>query len=97
MAGAGETLESPWPPLAILSVDKPMGEFHDQGDAKWIVIRGQLRGHNDTPFGRPTFFGHQLPKEPMSYKTLMGESVAYVCLSICTYVPPPRCCPTGSP
>jgi hypothetical protein len=30
------------------------GKFHDQGDAKWIVIRGQLRGHNDTPFGRPT-------------------------------------------
>jgi hypothetical protein len=30
------------------------GEFHDQGDAKWIVIRGRLRGHNDTPFGRPT-------------------------------------------
>jgi hypothetical protein len=28
--------------------------FHDQGDAKWIVIRRQLRGHNDTPFGRPT-------------------------------------------
>jgi hypothetical protein len=22
------------------------GEFHDQGDAKWIVIRGPLRGHN---------------------------------------------------
>jgi hypothetical protein len=30
------------------------GEFRDQGDAKWMVIRGQLRGHNDTPFGRPT-------------------------------------------
>jgi hypothetical protein len=29
-------------------------EFHDQVDAKWIVIRGQLRGHNDTPFGRPS-------------------------------------------
>jgi hypothetical protein len=29
------------------------GEFHDQGDAKWIVIKGQLRGHNHTPFGRP--------------------------------------------
>jgi hypothetical protein len=28
-------------------------EFHDQGDAKWIVIRRQLRGHNDTPFGGP--------------------------------------------
>jgi hypothetical protein len=26
-----------------------VGEFHDQGDAKWIVIR--LRGHNDIPFG----------------------------------------------
>jgi hypothetical protein len=30
-----------------------MGEFHDQGDAEWIAIKGQLRGHNDTPFGRP--------------------------------------------
>jgi len=30
------------------------GEFHDQGDAKWIVVRRQLRGHNNTPFGRPT-------------------------------------------
>jgi hypothetical protein len=24
-------------------------EFHDQKDAKWRVIRGPLRGHNDTP------------------------------------------------
>jgi hypothetical protein len=31
----------------------PKGEFHDQGDAKWIAIRGQLRGHNDAPCGRP--------------------------------------------
>jgi hypothetical protein len=29
------------------------GEFHDQEDAKWIVIRGQLRGHNDMPFRQP--------------------------------------------
>jgi hypothetical protein len=29
------------------------GKFHDQGDAKWIAIRGQLRGHNDMPFGQP--------------------------------------------
>jgi hypothetical protein len=38
------------------------GEFHDLGDAKWIVIRGKLRGHNNTPFGRPTpsrSIGHQ--------------------------------------
>jgi hypothetical protein len=31
-----------------------VGEFHDQGDAKWMVIRGQLMGHNDTPFGQAT-------------------------------------------
>jgi hypothetical protein len=29
------------------------GEFHDQGDTKWIVIRRSLWGHNDTPSGRP--------------------------------------------
>jgi hypothetical protein len=29
------------------------GEFHDQADAEWMVIRGPLRGHNDTPCGRP--------------------------------------------
>jgi hypothetical protein len=29
-------------------------EFHDQWDAKWIVIRRSLRGHNDMPFGQPT-------------------------------------------
>jgi hypothetical protein len=31
-----------------------LGVFHDQGDAKWIVIRRPLRGHNDTPFRQPT-------------------------------------------
>jgi hypothetical protein len=31
-----------------------LGEFHDQGDAKWIVIRVPLKGHNDTPCGWPT-------------------------------------------
>jgi len=30
------------------------GKFPDQGDAKWIVIREQLWGHNVMPFGRPT-------------------------------------------
>jgi hypothetical protein len=25
-------------------------EFHDHGDAKWIVIRRSLWGHNDTPY-----------------------------------------------
>jgi hypothetical protein len=29
------------------------GEFRDQGDAKWIVTRRSLWGHNDTPCGRP--------------------------------------------
>jgi hypothetical protein len=31
-----------------------VGKLHDQGDAKWTVIRGHLRGHNDTPFRQPT-------------------------------------------
>jgi hypothetical protein len=30
------------------------GEFHDQGDVEFIVIRGQLRGYNDTPLGQST-------------------------------------------
>jgi hypothetical protein len=30
------------------------GEFHDQADAKWMVIRGPLRGHSDTPCRQPT-------------------------------------------
>jgi hypothetical protein len=33
------------------SVLTASGEFHDQGDAKWIVIRTSLWGHNDTPCG----------------------------------------------
>jgi hypothetical protein len=28
------------------------GEFHDQGDAKWIVIRRSLWSHNEMPCGR---------------------------------------------
>jgi hypothetical protein len=31
--------------------DSDSGKFHDQGDAKWIKIRGQLKGHNETPCG----------------------------------------------
>jgi hypothetical protein len=30
-----------------------IGEFHDQGDAKGIVIRKSLWGHNDTACGWP--------------------------------------------
>jgi hypothetical protein len=29
-------------------------KFHDQADTKWIVIRAQLWGHIDMPFGQPT-------------------------------------------
>jgi hypothetical protein len=29
------------------------GEFHDQGDTKWIEIRGSLWGHNDMTCGQP--------------------------------------------
>jgi hypothetical protein len=38
-----------------------VGESHDQADAEWIVIRTQLRGHNDMPFGRPT------PSQPIGH------------------------------
>jgi hypothetical protein len=38
----------------MFPTDGREGKFHDQGEAIWIVIRGQLRGHNHTPFGRPT-------------------------------------------
>jgi hypothetical protein len=48
----------PWIPHAVrawvVGSEKEGGDFNDQGDAKWIVIRGQLRGHNVRPFGRPT-------------------------------------------
>jgi hypothetical protein len=29
------------------------GWCHDWADAGWIVIRGLLKGHNNTPFGWP--------------------------------------------
>jgi hypothetical protein len=51
--GRVEEEEDGWRAEAKLWKNK-FREFHDQGGAKWIVIRGQLRGHNDTPFGQPT-------------------------------------------
>jgi hypothetical protein len=33
----------------------PWGEFHDQGDAKWMIIRRSLWSHNNTPCGRPAY------------------------------------------
>jgi hypothetical protein len=30
------------------------GDSHDQADTRRIVIRGPLRGHNDTPYRWPT-------------------------------------------
>jgi hypothetical protein len=41
-------------------VTQTPGESHDQADAEWIVIRRQLRGHNDTPFGPPWGSGRPL-------------------------------------
>jgi hypothetical protein len=38
---SSNTLGSPWILLSI------RGKIHDQGDAKWIIIKGQLRGHNN--------------------------------------------------
>jgi hypothetical protein len=47
------------------------GEFHDQGDTKWIVMRGQLRGHNDMPFGPPT------PDRPAGAWPLKGRTLYF--------------------
>jgi len=39
--------------LQALAISKLVGgKFHDQGDAKWIVIRGQLWGDDDTSCGQ---------------------------------------------
>jgi hypothetical protein len=32
-----------------------VGELHDQVDTKWIVIKRQLWGHNDTPIRGPAY------------------------------------------
>jgi hypothetical protein len=37
------------------------GEFHDQGDAKWIVSRRSLWGHDDMPCGQPA------PSRPIAH------------------------------
>jgi hypothetical protein len=53
---------TPSPPPASTSAPRPShqsadaavpGDSHDQADAEWNVIRTQLRGHKDTPFGWP--------------------------------------------
>jgi hypothetical protein len=64
------------------------GEGHDQADAGWIVIRRPLRGHNDTPFGRPpkgriwcfqlllisnVIFEHGLPDRDAGRKQKQGK------------------------
>jgi hypothetical protein len=36
--------------LEIKIYSKLQSKFHDQWDAKWIVIRGLLSGHNNMPF-----------------------------------------------
>jgi hypothetical protein len=47
-----------WKPLVVVRIDqwrqKTWGDFHDQADAKWIVIWEPLRGHNDTSLRWPT-------------------------------------------
>jgi hypothetical protein len=43
-ADVDETDAEGWTPLTYA-----VGEFHHQGDTKWIVIRRSLWGHNDMP------------------------------------------------
>jgi hypothetical protein len=48
------------------------GESHDQADAEWMVIRTQLRGHNDTAFRRPA---------PAGPPAARGLRAYFVCFS----------------
>jgi hypothetical protein len=56
MANSNNDIRTVWNNfvLRLFQIQISVGKFHDQGDAKWIVIRGQLWGHNDMPCGRPT-------------------------------------------
>jgi hypothetical protein len=58
------------------TVIKVLGEFHDQGDAKGIIIRGQLCGHNDMPCGRPA------PGWPIGYLGGLATRRAYLVASV---------------
>jgi hypothetical protein len=49
------------------------GGSHDQTDAEWIVIKTQLRGHNNTPFGQ------QAPGQPSS-RPGSGRSSGVFCM-----------------
>jgi hypothetical protein len=41
-------------PLGVYDLDDLKGGSYDRVDSKWMVIRGLLRGCNDTPCGRTT-------------------------------------------
>jgi hypothetical protein len=56
------------------------GDFHDQADAEWIVFRGQLRGHIDTPCGRPT--GWLQPPTGLSATQGLATLRAYFVFSV---------------
>jgi hypothetical protein len=65
--------------------ETPSGQFHDQGDAKWIVIRGQLRGHNDTPFEWPTPvrpIGRQVVGRPQGVVGVCRRMYKRLCRSV---------------
>jgi hypothetical protein len=67
--------------LSISSADEKtfMGEFHDQGDVKWTVIRGQLSGYNDTPCGLPAHgwpIGHPGSVHPQGVIGVFRREVA---------------------
>jgi hypothetical protein len=52
-----------------------IGGSHDQADAEWIVIRTQLRGHNECPLGG------QPPAGPSAARGLTALRAYFVCFS----------------
>jgi hypothetical protein len=49
-----------------------IGEFHDQGDAKWIAIKRSLWSHNDTTRRRPAP-GQPAPRRPAPGRPAPGR------------------------
>jgi hypothetical protein len=63
--------------VLIRNAQTETGDFHDQADAKWIVIRGPLTCHNDMPYGRPN------PGRPVGHP-LVGRYGACLVLLVTT-------------
>jgi hypothetical protein len=67
--------------MKVLREISVLGEFCDQGGARWKVIRRSLWGHNDTPFGRVTpgrSIGHPGVGRPKGVSGVFLVTINYI-------------------